>query len=449
MRSKTGFAIFAAHAALHIALGAAGWTPPFELFSLALLGANLILAAMIAKGAGDFKTSVCAMLLIAAHGLVGMRLAPDSLTSGAMLTVNILAVYVGIKIYEKLPAVNFYAFAGSYLALFLLFVASRRNAEALFLLFLMGLAASGRDLRLLACFWAITLSFTFCQPYAWESAFVSLLLLSALFSLKGARLNPAATCFLACGAALALFVLLPALALISSEDPRNIMTALASPGLRDALALTAITATISTAILAAFCVPLAYALSRFDFKGRALLLALTDLPIIIPQSAAGIALLKIFGKNQYLGEILFNNFGLRIDGTALGVCLAQIFVAMPFMLKGALAAFDSAPSSLDDAARTLGASSWGAFFRVALPLASKGVAAAAILAWARAAGEFGAVLFVAPSPETAPIAVYNSFNSVGLVQTAPMVSTLLLFSIAMFFALQLLVKTLPSAKGGR
>jgi molybdate/tungstate transport system permease protein len=114
-----------------------------------------------------------------------------------------------------------------------------------------------------------------------------------------------------------------------------------------------------------------------------------------------------------------------------------MFTAMPFLMKNALTAFDAVPLSLEQSARTLGASAFGTFWRVALPLSSKGVFIGAVLAWARAAGEFGAVLFLAAYPVTAPIAVYNRFISVGLVQAAPLVAALLLFSIIMFFLLQL------------
>jgi len=193
-----------------------------------------------------------------------------------------------------------------------------------------------------------------------------------------------------------------------------------------------------------FTVPLAYAVSRLRFRGRTLLLSLIDIPIVIPQSVAGIALLKVFSRQQFLGETLFAAFGLRFDGTMLGICLAQAFVAMPFLARSAIAAFDAVPPSLELSARTLGASPWSAIRRVALPLASRGLFLGAVLAWARAAGEFGAVIFIAPTPETAPVAAYNRFNAVGVAEAAPLVTALLVFSLAMFFLLQLVAHTLPT-----
>jgi molybdate/tungstate transport system permease protein len=196
-------------------------------------------------------------------------------------------------------------------------------------------------------------------------------------------------------------------------------------------------------------VPLAYAVSRLRFPGRTLLLSLIDVPIIIPQSVAGLALVLVFGPSQPLGGALKDLFGIRFDGTLLGVCLAQVFVAMPFIVKAAIAAFDAVPQDLELAARTLGASSWSAFRRIALPLASRGVFLGAVLAWARAAGEFGALLFIAQTPETVPTLAGRLSDSMGKTQTGPLVAVLLGFSLVMFFLLQLVTRTLPRAATGR
>ncbi len=437
--------LFAVHLVLHIVLTVQGWLRPFELFNLLLLAGNLITALLILFGKTDFLSGVGIMLVIASHALIGQRIAPDSLTSGAILLVNVLILYVGMKISENLSLAHFLAFIASYFLLFLIFVWKMENAEALFLLSLMGLAATARDLRLLTYFWALVLSFTFCQPYAWQTALMSFFFLAIVFSARAGAPSRMLPIFLAAGLVLVFLVLLPVLILVMEEDPRSIVNLLKEKSVRDAILLTAVTATISTLILTAFSIPLAYAISRTKFFGKPLLLSLMDLPIVIPQSAAGIALLRLFGKRQFLGEVIFDAFGVRFDGTVLGICLAQIFVSMPFIMKSALSAFESVPVRLEHSARTLGASPFGAFRRLAVPLASRGIFAGIVLAWARAAGEFGAVLFVAPYPQTAPVAVYDRFVSVGIVETAPLVTTLLLFSVAMFFILQLAARTMPKA----
>jgi ABC-type sulfate transport system permease component len=232
--------------------------------------------------------------------------------------------------------------------------------------------------------------------------------------------------------------------MLLGESAYNLLTVLQDKDVLSAIGLTMVTATCATIFLAIFSVPLAYALSRTHFWGKSLLLSLIDIPIVIPQSVAGIALLKVLGKQQIIGGMLFEVFGLRFDGTVLGIIAAQVFVASPFLIKTAMAAFDAVPAKFEIAARTLGAGSFSAFSRVALPLAGRGIFLGAVIAWARAAGEFGAVFFIASFPETAPITVYSRFLSLGLAETAPLVSALLLFSLVMFFLLQMASRLVPS-----
>lgn len=430
---------------------------PLEGLNLLLLAANIILAWALVAGRVEPALAGGAMFLLAAHTFVGNRLAPDHLTSGAMLLVNVLVLYVGVRVWERLPARHWYAFVASYLGLFLVFIRipglplfrGVSNAEPLFLLFLLGLCACARSLRLLAYFWALTLSFTFLQPYSWAATGLLFLALAALFGARpvGAGRSPAALAFLGVGLALALFVLLPVVLMMTGEDALNFEALLRDGQVRAALATTAWTATVSTAFLVLLAVPLAYALSRLRFPGRALILALIEVPVVVPQSVAGIALLKVFGERQPLGEAVEAALGWRFAGTALGICLAQVFVAMPFVTKAAIAAFEAVPEDLELSARALGASSWSAFRRVALPLASRGIFMGAVLSWARAAGEFGALLFIAQTPVTAPVLAWDWFGRKGLADTGPLVAMLLLFSLVMFFLLQLVTRTLPRPAG--
>jgi molybdate/tungstate transport system permease protein len=286
-------------------------------------------------------------------------------------------------------------------------------------------------------------SFTFLQPYAWESTVVLCFIVTALFGSRGALRHPVALVFLGAGLALACLVLFPVIAAIMAESPLTLGNVVADPLVQKAVGRTLLTATISTLCLLVLAVPLAYALARLTFPGKALLLAAVDLPIVVPQSVAGIALVQVFGPRQPLGEALNRAFGVSFDGTYWGVCLAQIFVAMPFIVKAALAAFESVPPELELSARTLGASPWSAFRRVALPLASRGIFLGAVLAWARAAGEFGALYMIAATPETAPVAAWNLFHSKGLAESGPLVAVLLGFSLVMFFLLQLAARALP------
>jgi len=436
--------LFAGHLLLHILLGRAGWMDPLDGFNLLLLGACAAVGALTILGHADPFLGPAVMFLLGSHALIGHHLAPDSLTSGAILMVNILTVYAGVHIFDALPLRHGIAFAASYGLLFELFIRRMNNAEPLFLLGLMGLAAVGRNFRLLAYFWALVLAFTVCQPYAWEAATLACLTLTAVFSARAATANPVARAGLIAGMAFLSALMLPVLVLLLAQTPQSLAAVLAAPEARDALLLTAATATLATAILALFGIPLAYALSRLSFRGKTLVLSLMDVPIVIPQSVAGIALLLVFGRAQPLGAALADRFGLRMDGALPGIVLAQMFVSLPFLVKPALAAFDAVPPSLELAARHLGANAWGAFRRLTLPLAARGLFLAAALAWARAAGEFGAVYFMTASPAVAPIAVFNRFERVGLAETAPLVAAILLFSLSLFFLLQVAARRIPT-----
>lgn len=412
-----------------------------------LLSAGIVATcayAMVRRAGIVFPAGV--VVLLAAQVFCGGSSGGDPLMSGAILLAGIVVLYVGLKIAGHLGRWHLASFVIGYLVLYWLFVLRLSNAEPLFLLYLLGLAACARSFRLSAYFWVAVLSFTFCQPHAWECLVGFSLVLVALFGARGRARSAVTLLFLGAGLAVVWSVLFPVVALVVGQDVHSLEVLLRDPRIRGALGLTLASATVSTLVLLASMTPLAYALSRLRFPGRELLLSLIDLPIVIPQSAAGIALLCVLGRKQFVGGLFADRFGIPCDGTVLGICLAQIFVAMPFMAKSALAAFDGVDEELEAVAGTLGAPAWGVFWRVALPLAARGVAVGAVLAFARAAGEFGALLFLAPTPETAPVAVFNRFNSMGMAEAAPLVSLLLVLSLGTFFLLQLATRLLPSAR---
>jgi molybdate/tungstate transport system permease protein len=415
-----------------------------DLLNALLCTGIAVISVRMMLGGVDVFLSAGAMVLMATHVVAGRHLAPDNLTSAAILLTGILILYVGLKVQHHLSRWHFAAFVAGYIILYLLFVVMLPNAEPLFILYLFGLAATARSLRLTAYFWAAVIAFSFCQPYAWESLLASFFLLAALFGVRGRARSATTLLFLGGGLVLVLSLLFPILTIILREDAHSLEVLLRDQRIQAALVTTLATAAVSTLILLVGMTPLAYALARLRFPGRELLLCLIDLPIVIPQSAAGMALLCLLGRKQFLGGLLADEFGVCFDGTVLGICLAQMFVAMPFFGKSALLAFQAVDEELEAVAGTLGAPPWSVFWRVSLPLASRGVAIGAVLALARAAGEFGALLFLAPTPETAPIAVFNRFNSMGIAEAAPLVSLLLLLSLGTFLLLQLATRFLPA-----
>jgi molybdate transport system permease protein len=176
------------------------------------------------------------------------------------------------------------------------------------------------------------------------------------------------------------------------------------------LRLSLLTATLATAACLVLGVPLAWVLARADFPGRRLVRAVVTVPLVLPPVVGGVALLLVLGRRGLLGAWLDNTFGVSLPFTTAGVVVAESFVAMPFLVISVEGALRGADARFEEAAATLGATRWTAFRRVTLPLIAPGVAAGAVLCWARALGEFGATITFAGNfpgrTQTMPLAVY-------------------------------------------
>src|SRR5207302_5240249 len=209
------------------------------------------------------------------------------------------------------------------------------------------------------------------------------------------------------------FLLLPLTAIFLRVSPGDLISQLGDDVTRDALLVSLKTSAIAHGAVLLFGTPTAYLLARRRFLGRGLVLALVELPLVLPPAVAGIGLLAAFGRFGLLGDEL-DALGLRIGFTQTAVVLAVAFVESPFYVRGAVAAFEGVDESLFAAARTLGARPFRVFARVALPLAAAGLGAASALALARGLGEFGATLLFAGSlqgiTQTLPLAVYAQFE---------------------------------------
>jgi molybdate transport system permease protein len=249
--------------------------------------------------------------------------------------------------------------------------------------------------------------------------------------------------FLAMAAGLTLaFLLLPLAALFLRVSPGTLFSQLGSEVALDALVVSLKTSAIAHAFILAIGTPAAYLLATRTFRGRGLLITLTELPLVLPPAVAGVGLLAAFGRAGLLGGT-FRAAGISIPFTQAAVVLAVIFVASPFYVRLAIAAFSSVDATLLDASRTLGAGSRRTFWRVALPLAAGGLSAGSALAFARGLGEFGATIMFAGSlqgrTQTLPLAIYAELDLDFDVALA--VGALL---VLVSFAVLLAVKLLPS-----
>ncbi|MGW0883397.1 molybdate ABC transporter permease subunit [Streptomyces sp. NPDC002671] len=211
------------------------------------------------------------------------------------------------------------------------------------------------------------------------------------------------------------FLLLPLVALLIRAPWRSLPDQLTSTEVWQALQLSLVSATAATAVSLVLGVPLAWLLARTDFPGRGLVRALVTLPLVLPPVVGGVALLLALGRNGVVGKWLDSWFGITLPFTTTGVVVAEAFVAMPFLVISVEGTLRAADPRYEEAATTLGASRFTAFRRVTLPLIAPGVAAGAVLAWARALGEFGATITFAGNfpgrTQTMPLAVYLALQN--------------------------------------
>ena len=186
------------------------------------------------------------------------------------------------------------------------------------------------------------------------------------------------------------------------------------PAIADALVLSLLATSASLVLTVTFGTPLAYLLARRRWRGRALVEALIDLPVVLPPAVAGLALLLALGRNGLFGGLL-QDLGIQLPFTTAAVVLAQTFVAAPFYVRSARTGFAAVPADLEDAARVDGGSEASVFRLVTVPLASSALAAGLVLSWARALGEFGATIMFAGNvqglTQTLPLLVYGQFES--------------------------------------
>jgi ABC-type sulfate transport system permease component len=198
-----------------------------------------------------------------------------------------------------------------------------------------------------------------------------------------------------------------------------VSSTLSDPDAVQALITSAMSATIATAFMTLFGVPLGYVLARFAFPGKSIVSVAIYLPLVFPPVISGIILLILFGPYGLIGGPLANA-GWEVDDTLAGIVLAQIFVAAPFVVVAARSAFESIDPRLEQVAATLGHHRWSLFWRVSLPLARGGIIAGLILAWMRALGEFGATVVLAYHPYTIPVFTFVQLSSVGVAGALPL-----------------------------
>jgi molybdate/tungstate transport system permease protein len=207
--------------------------------------------------------------------------------------------------------------------------------------------------------------------------------------------------------------------------------------LRGALWLTAQTATVATLLTVLLGTPLAYLLARAKLPAASVVSALLDLPLLLPHPVAGMALLLAFGRATPAGTALAA-FGLAVVGSRTGIVLAMLFVAAPLYVSAAREAIARVDARFESVARTLGDSPVRAAWRVTRPLAARGLLAAAVVMWARAVSEFGAIVILTYNPKVASVLSYDRFTGEGLDAALPVAAVLVILAIVPLLVLRTL-----------
>ncbi|MGA2503883.1 MAG: ABC transporter permease [Anaerolineales bacterium] len=238
------------------------------------------------------------------------------------------------------------------------------------------------------------------------------------------------------GGLLVVFVVLPLVSTLLSTTPADFIKSFGDPEVLQSVGLTFGAAAIATALAMVTGVPLAYLLARRKFAGKRLLEAIINLPVVIPHTAAGIALLMVFGRRGLLGQ-WFSPLGITFTDNLGGIVVAMLFVSLPFLVNLSREAFALVDEEFEKVALIDGASQWQAFFTVTLPLAWRGVLGGAVMMWARGISEFGAVVILAYHPKIVPILVYERFEGFGLDAAQPIALLLILVALVVFISLRL------------
>jgi molybdate transport system permease protein len=257
---------------------------------------------------------------------------------------------------------------------------------------------------------------------------------------------------LACGAGVLIalvlaFLLLPIVALVTYQPIHELVHGFGTKVATDAILVSLKTNAIAFALMVAIGTPFAYVVARKRFQGRDLVVTAVELPLVMPPAVAGIALIVAFGNQGLLGRSV-NALGIDLAFTPAAVVIAILFVASPFYLRGAIAAFEAVDATLIDVAGTLGAGPVRRMMRVAIPLAAGGLGAAAAVAFARGVGEFGATILFAGSfqgtTQTLSLAVYSLFDA-NLDQAVAIGVLLIILSAAILITAKLLVRSWTSS----
>lgn len=239
------------------------------------------------------------------------------------------------------------------------------------------------------------------------------------------------------GGLILLFIIGPLVGMVFSTSPVQLFEAVGEAEVRNSIWLTLWVSMAATMVFAIAAVPFSWLLARKNFRFKQLVSGIIDLPVVIPHSAAGIAVLGFISRDSVVGKMA-SSIGVDLVGNPAGIALAMAFVSIPFLINAARDGFATVPEKLEKAALNMGASRFRVFMSISLPLAWRSVVSGFIMMFARGMSEFGAVVIVAYHPMIAPVIIYERFSSFGLNYARPVAVLFLAVCLVFFIFLRLI-----------
>jgi molybdate/tungstate transport system permease protein len=244
--------------------------------------------------------------------------------------------------------------------------------------------------------------------------------------------EPVQLVFIALSGLVLLFVVAPLVNMLIKCSPAQLLDTAIDNEVQRSIWITLFTSMGATLICSIAAIPLSYILARKTFPLKQLVNGIVDIPVVIPHSAAGIALLGIISPDSFVGRAA-EKLGFSFMGGYAGIMVGMAFVSIPFLINSARDGFAGVPERLEKAALNLGASPLRVFFTISIPLASRSILSGLILMWARGMSEFGAVIIIAYHPMITPVLIYERFGAFGLKYARPV--SVLFIGICLFFFL--------------
>ena len=244
-----------------------------------------------------------------------------------------------------------------------------------------------------------------------------------------------------------MFIIAPLVGMFISTTPLSILETAKETEVQESIWLTISTSVAATLIFSLGAIPLAYILARKKFVLKRLVLGIINIPVIIPHSAAGIALLGVISRDSIPGKIA-ETLGFSFVNNPAGIIVAMAFVSLPYLLNAAVDGFMNVPERLEKVALTLGASRTRVFFTISLPLAWRSILTGLIMMWGRGLSVFGAVIIIAYHPMVTPVMIFERFNSYGLQYAKPVTVLFIMICLIIFIAMKFISKKTNNAEAG-